>query len=659
MSGATTLLRCCMALLLIAVAGNARAELRLHGLFSDHMVLQRDMPLRVWGSAAPGEAVQLVFRGQSLRTRADARGRWEMRLKPEPAGGPDIMRVSGASQQVLLQDLLVGEVWLCSGQSNMEWSLINASDGPADVAAADDPLLRHIKIAHRASLQPIDDITPTAWQASSPATAGGFSAVAWHFARRLRRELGVPVGLINASWGGSHLETWMSRQAIAGQKDLRGWLPQLPATNQEFSARDRAAKLAQIRRWQGEAAPADLVSAWADPAYDDRHWKSLFVPGVWESQGLAGFDGQVWYRKTIKLTAAQAQQAALLHLGKVDDCDETHVNGVKVGGFCGWDQQRRYMLPAGLLVAGSNLIAVRVRDDGGGGGLHGAAAAVKLQLGDSEIGLAGNWQARIEAPLLKDAPDFNDLPTLLFNGMLNPLVGYGMRGLLWYQGESNVPRAAQYGRIFPAFIGDLRQRWGQGSFPFYYVQLAAFLPLKDNRLSGSPWAELREAQRLTLAVPDTGMVVATDIGDAGDIHPRNKFAVGQRLAGLALRQLYGQPNLTAEGPTLQRVLRKADRIELQFANVGKGLQARGLPLLGFTIADASQVFLPAQASIVDDRVIVSHPQLRHPQAVRFGWVDNPQESNLFNSADLPAAPFRTDSWPLVTHGVLLERVEVD
>ncbi|MBT9491396.1 MAG: hypothetical protein IV107_03410 [Paucibacter sp.] len=642
-----------LTLILVCTASNALAELRLHGIFGDHMVLQRHAPIRVWGWAAPGETIVVAMHRQKQQTRADAQGAWVVQLAPEAAGGPHQLRVSGevGSEQRVLSDVLIGEVWLTAGQSNMEMSLSQALDGPADAAAANDPLIRHIKMAHRTALQPLTDIDSAPWQPATAAYAGNFSAVAYHFARQLRRELGVPVGLVNLSWGGTQIETWMSPAALQTQAQIRPLLANVAPTAAAFESRYRDRMSALIRDWQGVDAVAEpgMSNAWLARDLDDSGWANLHAPGAWEAQGLPDFDGRLWYRKTFVLSEAQTSRAnAVLHLARIDDCDESYVNGQAVGGLCGWDTPRRYALAPGVLRAGVNVIAIRVTDNGGGGGLHGPAESLRLQLGDEALGLAGPWKARVESLMIKTEPGVNDLPSLLFNGMLNPVIGFGLRGMLWYQGESNVERAAQYEQLLPAFIKDLRGRWALGEFPFYMVQLAADKPWQGNSLAGSRWAELREAQARTLSVAaKTGMVVSTDMADGGDLHPRHKRELGQRLAAVALKQDYGRP-VAASGPTLRQLTVVGDKAELQFDNVGRGLVARDGRLRGFTIADASGRFYPAEAQILGDKVIVHNTQVKRPVAVRFGWVDNPEQNNLFNRDGLPAAPFRTDDWPRLT-----------
>lgn len=631
------------------VAFSAMADVRLHGIFGDHMVLQREVSVRVWGWASAGEAIEVTFRKQQKRVVADHQGGWAVRLDPEAAGGPHELVVSGHNT-LRVRDVLVGEVWLCTGQSNMEWALKDSQDGPAEVAAANRPQIRHVKIPHRTAMQPMDDLETVAWQPSHPDTAGGFSAIGYYFAQKLHQELGVPVGLINVSWGGTNIETWMSREAFQAHRELRVVLPGLPVTPEAYVAQHRTRSMALVQRWQADFTGSEDTFAWKDRDYPDSGWGELNAPGIWETQGLDGFDGKLWYRRAVDLSAIQTGKSASLHLGLIDDCDETFVNGQKVGGQCAWDTPRRYDLAPGLLIPGRNVIAVRVTDNGGGGGFYGVTASMKLMLGHEEIGLAGTWKARVEAPMEKSAPHVNDLPSLAFNAMLNPLVGFGVRGALWYQGESNVSRAAQYESSFPLLIADTRKRWGQGDFPFLYVQLAAFLPLEKNTLAGSTWAELREAQRKTLAVRNTGMAVATDIGDAFDIHPRNKREVGLRLARIALKDSYGR-RLQASGPTLINTRRVGNQMELRFSNVAQGLLVKGDRLQGFAIADSARQFRPAEARVAGrDTIVVSNADVKRPRAVRFGWVDNPQENNLFNSEGLPASPFRTDRWPRLTDG---------
>jgi sialate O-acetylesterase len=637
------------------LAGNVQADVQLAGLFGDHMVLQRDAPIRVWGRADPGERVQVRLAARQARTRADARGRWQVLLAPLPAGGPHELQVIGPNT-LRLKDVMVGEVWVASGQSNMEWSLQDTDDAARAIAAADEPRIRHVKLPHRASLRPQDDVEPLTWQVSQPEVAGRFSAVATYFARRLVRELGVPVGIVDNSWGGTVVETWTSLPAARRDPDLAPHANALPADLAGFQQAQRARAQAIVQRWQ-PGLPADEpdASAWAAPALDDRAWPIVQAPGIWEEQGLPGLDGVVWLRRTLRLDVAQTQGAATLHLGPIDDCDESFVNGQRVGGQCGWLAPRDYAMPPGLLQEGDNVIAVRVTDTGGGGGLHGDAAAVRLRVTAGDIPLAGPWRARIASVLRHDEPGPNDAPTLLFNGMVQPLLPLRVRGVIWYQGESNVPRAARYAGAFRRMILDWRAHWarqGQRRLPFHYVQLTHRALASANSLEGSAWAELRDAQRQALVLPDTGMAVITDLGDPTDIHPRNKRDVGERLALQALRRTYQRP-VVADGPVFAMMRRVGSRLQLRFKPGTGPLAVRGggdAPQ-AFAVADATRRFLPAQARIVGDRIEVWRDGLTRPVAARYGWLDNTEQADLLNAAGLPASPFRTDRWPLTTEAV--------
>jgi len=649
--------RACAALLCLLAAWPAHSAVRLAGVFGDHMVLQRHQPITVWGWADAGEAVQVRLNGARRSTRAGADGRWAVQLPAMGAGGPYTLQAQGRNL-VALQDVWVGELWLAAGQSNMEWTLAQSADAQRHIAQAGLPLVRHVKLPHRASLQPQADVAPLTWQVSTPANAGGFSAVGYHFARALSQALRVPVGVLNASWGGSNIETWTSPTAARQDPVLAPVLQAMPADEGSFSAWHAARQAAIVQAWHAglplwtEATPPP----WHSPAVADADWPTLAVPQVWEAQGLAGFDGHLWLRRRTTLSAEQAAGPATLHLGAVDDCDQTWVNGQPVGGQCGWDTPRAYPLPPGLLQAGPNLVAVRVRDTGGDGGLHGPAAGVRLDTAAGSLPLAGRWQARAESPWPRQAPGMNDLPTLAFNGMLLPLLPLRPRGVLWYQGESNVPRAARYARQLQDLVQDWRRQMAAtGPMPFYVVQLAPFQPRGRNDPQASDWAELRDAQRQVLALPGTGLVVTTDVGDPGDIHPTHKAPVGQRLAALALRRVHGLP-VVDSGPVVQRVQSEADgRMRLFFqppgaaaAAAGEALADDGQRVAGFAVAGADRQFYPAHAQVQGQQVLVWHPQVPQPVAVRYGWVDSPHQAGLRNRAGWPASPFRTDDWPLST-----------
>lgn len=642
----------CLPLLLIALAAaGAQAEVRLATVFGDHMVLQREQPIRIWGSATPGQTLAVELAGQKASAKVGADGRWAATLPALKAGGPHALRVQGDGR-VELKDVLIGDVWLLGGQSNMEWPLLATDTGPQEVASPQNAQLRHLRVPLRASFRPEADIAPARWVVAEAGAVAEFSAVGYHFARQMQAVQGVPIGLVNTAWGGSHLETWMRRELALRDPALAAAVQALPADATAFVNQRRERIEALLKAWQ-PGLPWQGVDArgWSAAADIDAGWPTLQAPREWEGQGLAGLDGVVWMRRRIELGAAQAAGSAQLHLAKVDDCDEVWVNGQRVGGQCGHDKPRAYALPAGLLQAGANWIAVRVTDSGGGGGFHGSAADMRLDTEAGSVSLAGPWRARVEAPQVASGPTANDAPTLAYNGLIAPLRGLALRGVLWYQGESNTGRAAAYAEGFQRLIADWRQQFGNASLPFLYVQLAAYLPLQNNRPGHGGWAELRDAQGQALRLPHTGMVVATDLGDAADIHPRNKRGVGHRLAQLALHEL-GLRSAPASGPQLLRSELRGSELSLHFGHTAGGLRSAkaGEALRGFMLAGADRRFHPATARIDGDAVVLSSPGVPTPLAARYAWVDNPSESNLVGGDGLPAAPLRTDHWPLDTQG---------
>jgi sialate O-acetylesterase len=371
------------------------------------------------------------------------------------------------------------------------------------------------------------------------------------------------------------------------------------------------------------------------------------VPSLWENQQIGNIDGVVWMRKTIVLSAEQAKKEAVLYLSKVDDEDVTYVNGVQVGTNNIWEAKRIYKIPVGVLKEGSNVIAVRIADYTGGGGIYGDPADLKIDFKDSIVPLEGLWKFNVVNVKISVSP--NSYPSLLYNAMVNPLIPYAFQGVLWYQGEANVWRAKQYKKAFPLMITDWRAKWNQGNFPFYFVQLSTFNEFNGNSKVGSRWAELREAQTQTLQLPNTGMAVTTDIGNAKDIHPTNKQDVGKRLAAIALNNVYGK-KMVYSGPMYKSMEIKANQIILTFDNTGSGLSSsdNGENLKGFEIAGADKVFYSAKAIIKNNTVIVSSEKVSNPVAVHYGWADDDTDINLFNKEKFPASPFRTDDWDMIT-----------
>ena len=640
-----------LSLLLALLGATAHAEVRLSNVFGEHMVLQRDRPLQLWGQATPGQTLTVEFADRRASTRVGADGRWRVQWPALPAGGPHRLRVVG-DQTVELNDVLIGDVWLLGGQSNMEWPLAQTDTGPQEVASPQNPQLRQLRVPLRASVKPEAEISPAPWVVAEAGRVGEFSAIGYHFARQVQAVQGVPIGLIQTAWGGSMLETWMRRDAAVQDPDLAPAVRALPADNAAFSAALRQRVLDRVAAWQpGLPLQGVDASGWSAAEDIDANWPTLQAPRYWEDQGLANFDGIVWMRKRVELSAAQAAGTAQLHLARVDDCDETWVNGRRVGGQCGWEQPRRYELPKGALRAGTNWIAVRVTDTGGNGGFHGDAADMRLDTAAGSVSLAGAWRARVEQVATPGGPVANDAPALGHNGLIAPLQGLAVRGVLWYQGEENAGRAAAYADGFKRLIQDWRGQFGDPNLPFFFVQLAAFLPLADNNPNGGGWAELRASQAAALALPHTGMATAIDVGDAVDIHPRNKRTVGQRLAGLALREL-GLRTAPAGGPRLTGHDARGGEIRLRFGDTAGGLRTAraGEPLRGFHVAGADHRWVPAEARFEGDAIVLRSPAVAAPVAARYAWVNNPSEANIVGGDGLPLPPLRTDDWPLESAG---------
>ena len=646
---------------MLVFVGVGRAEVRLPSIIGDNMVLQRGVKVRIWGKANVGERITVTFDRKSVNTVADAQGRWQVWLGPLKAGGPSELTIKG-DNVLTIKNVLVGEVWICSGQSNMEWALVNTVDGAEAVAQANYPEIRLFTVEHNTATSALEDVQGR-WVVTTPEDAGSFSAVGYFFGREIYQQVKVPIGLINTSWGGTPAEAWTALEALRSSPELKPILDRyessLNAGPQTKQAYERALAEWEEKNLYLDSENKGEAQGYADPATSTVDWSKMDLPKQFETAGLL-IDGVVWFRKVVDVPATWAGRDLVLNLTAIDDYDITYFNGKKIGSTGretpnSYMVPRKYVVPGSLVRSGQNVIAVRVFDRAGEGGFGRGGEMSLRGAGGEEISLRGDWSYKVELALEPKRPDWGSRPEpvgasnqnspgVLYNAMLAPLVPFSIRGAIWYQGESNAGRAYQYRTLFPTMIRNWRSVWGY-DFPFYFVQLPNWRPRQDQP-GESDWAELREAQAMTLREPHTGMAITIDVGDGDDLHPRNKLDVGRRLATLALANVYGK-EIIPSGPLFDRFKVEGNKVRISF-KYGQGLKTSdGGPVKGFAIAGADRRFVWAEARIEGDTVVVSTPGIQKPVAVRYGWADNPLV-NLYNKAGLPASPFRTDDWPGLT-----------
>ncbi len=637
-------------------------NISLNPLFTDNMVLQQKQEISIWGKADPGGEVVITLNEQQKKGIVDEAGNWRVNLSPVPAGGPYELGISG-EDTIRIENVLVGEVWVCSGQSNMEmavdasWGKVNNSK--EEVANANYPNIRLLMVDKVMADTLQDNFESDGWKVCSSATLPEFSAVAYFFGRHLQGELDVPIGLIESTWGGTVVEAWTSEKSLKRIPEFTDLVNELEideSTDEEKAAAIKKKldewpdKIEQILKEKGT-----FDHGFQKPDYNTDNWETMKLPTTWEETGLE-YDGVVWFSKQVSIPSSWKGEDMTLSLGKINDYDITWFNGKRVGRGTDVSDFRDYKIPAALVKDGDNKIVVQVLDIGNVGGLYGPAKKMKLVGKADSVPLTGNWKYKID-PIkvdknkLPEKPTRNsgaNRPTVLYNGMINPLLPYGIRGAIWYQGEGNADRAHQYRTLFGTLIKDWRNAWGIGDFPFLFVQLANFMDIKSQPADDA-WAELREAQTMTLELPNIGMAVTIDIGDALDIHPKNKQDVGKRLALNALAKVYDK-DIPYCGPMYKSMKIDANKIRLQFTHTDKGLKIEGSKTLkGFAIAGEDKKFVWAEAKIDGDEIVAWNSNIKNPLAVRYAWASNPI-CNLYNGANLPASPFRTDDWEGLTYG---------
>jgi sialate O-acetylesterase len=634
--------------------------LAMQPLFSSNMVFQQQQDIHIWGVATSGTTVTVHFKNQKVSVKTNPNGKWTIKLKPEPISYNEKLIIETKAERIELNNIAVGEVWIASGQSNMEVALVNnwgpIINGETEAQNAQYPDIRLFTVGRNATTQAVDTIHSSGWKVCTPETVKDFSAAAYFFGRELHKELNVPIGLISSSWGGTVAEAWTSHETLGYMENYTALVAKIRALPHNDSAQfvqfeeDNSQMHNEMALLDPGIEGTDTI--FTNPLYDHSDWMVLDLPVLWESTLFGVFDGSAWFRKNLEIPADFITGQLTLNLGPSDDMEEAWINGVKVGQSNFWGKPRTYQIPAGLLLPGDNSITLRVSDFQGAGGFNGKEsdfyiandAGKKLDISKTWHIHAGYNKQDIETvPLMPGDPN---RPTVLFNGMINPLIPFGFKGVIWYQGESNTGSAWQYRDLFSSLITDWRKHWQAGDFPFIYVQLANHMA-RNLQPVDDMWAELREAQTLALKLPNTGMAVAIDIGDALDIHPGNKQDIGKRLALWALNKSYAK-DIAFSGPQYKNHKIEGNKIVVSFDHVLNGLNtADNNKLKGFAIAGNDKKFVWAKAKTDGDKVIVWSDEIENPVAVRYAWSANP-ECNLINSALLPASPFRTDNWKLLT-----------
>lgn len=663
-----------LSLFLLSIS-NVFAQVKLSPLFSDNMVFQQKTDnAPIWGESKPGKTITITtsWDGNKTIAKADEQGQWKTTVKTPEAGGPYTITISDGKKKTVLNNILIGEVWLCSGQSNMEmpvegWGHVKNWE-QEKIEANNYPNIRFLYVEHTTSSKPTKTLNVPAggWQVCNSESVAGFSACAYFFGRDIQKYRNVPIGLIDTSWGGTFVEPWTSREALAKMPDQKENLARVDEMPADKAERDLWYK-ERYNTWVKQINTLDAgynngIPTWAQTSADDSSWNTVVAPKMFDEQrdDIKSFDGFFWIRKTIDIPASWVGKELEVSLGAIDDNDITFFNGEEIGSTIGCTLLRTYTIPSRLVKAGKATIAIRIQDTGGLAGIGNITEkdfAIGIKGSKDKTSLAGDWKYALSVKA-ENAPgmpvDISNNPnehTVLYNAMIYPIIPFTIKGAIWYQGEANTNQAYQYRELMPLMIKDWRNQWGY-DFPFYQVQLANYMARHDEPTE-SAWAELREAQLLTRQhLENVGMATIIDIGEAGDIHPKNKQEVGHRLALAARANAYGE-KITYEGPTYRSYKIDGNTIRVFFNRTQnrEGLKtSNGGAVKGFSIAGLDHKWHWADARIEDNNtVVVSSPDVDFPIAVRYAWADNP-ECNLTNTTGLPASPFRTDDWQGITFG---------
>jgi len=637
--------------LFVLLYTNAFSQLHLSSIFNDHMILQRDKPVKIWGGAKAGDEINVLLATVKGTAIADKNGKWMITLPAFPAGGPYTLSVKTKKEIKIFTDVLFGEVWLCSGQSNMQFRLRQAMNAKYELHRANNPLIRQVSVPNKLSYKPEEFIDSAEWVLSTPETTSEFTAVGYFFARDIYEQIHVPIGLIYDNWGGSNVESWISKNDMMGSDDLKEYAKQMPDNWEQTNARvEKQLSITLIKNNHGVKPDVNEENI-LNSDYSFSGWMPSSAPGDLDWNGLPAYRGEAYMMKVIMVDSIQTRLASVLSLGTNDIRFTIFLNGKQLPITA--DKNILISLPPDTWKEGKNILLVKIGNqplqDLMTLGIHGNADLVYVDFDGERISLADEkWEMM---PLLDKPHHFmqwmNNEGTIIYNAMIHPIIPFSIRGVLWYQGEANVDHAYEYGRTFPLMIKSWRKEWND-EFPFLFVQLASF-GSNESSNAGNKWAEIRESQTKTLSLPKTGMAVTTDVGEAKDVHPKNKQDVGYRLAAIALNDVYNIPQ-TCNGPVYKSVSFSSGKAILSFTSIGKGLSVKNkyAALVGFEIAGADRRFYFAHADVRGNQIEVSADSVTNPVAVRYGWSNAPVDINLFNIDGFPASPFRTDNWPGVT-----------
>ncbi|MBK8348479.1 MAG: sialate O-acetylesterase [Saprospiraceae bacterium] len=627
-------------LFIVFFSFNAASQVRLPKYISDGMVLQRDKPIKIWGFASPDEEVIVRFANKEYASVSNTDSIWSVTLPSQMAGGPHNISIMG-SNQLMVKNVLIGDVWLCSGQSNMELPIERLKDAyPELYRSARNPMIRQFNVPKEYDFNiEKKDFSGGSWIEVSPLTIKDFSGVAYFFASKVFESEKIPIGLINSALGGSPAQSWISEE---GLKKFPEYLDIV------YKYRDKkyidSIKIYNDRRyrtWYKKLNETDegLKNLWQKSDTDRTSWRTVNMPSLWSSFDLHMKPGAIWLHKTFEVNKKNANQAARLFLGCIVDADSVYINGQFVGTTSYQYPPRKYDIPETLLRQGLNEITIRVIDENGLGGFVKDKPYELVFKDKSRINLEGEWQYKVGCEVVKIEPHvfIQWKPLGLYNAMIHPLFHYPIKGMLWYQGESNVGKPQEYYALMDKLISNWREGWNNPDLPFYYVQLANFLEAKEMPAE-SNWAAMRQQQLDMLRIAHTGMAVTIDIGEWNDIHPLNKKDVGERLALHALKNQYAKKNIIISGPLVKKYKVNKNKVTLKFDYVQKGIKKVN-SLKYFELAGDDKKFVKANTVIKGKTIVLQSVQIAAPRYVRYAWADNPEYVNFFNTEGLPASPF--------------------